>query len=387
MAIVELETFPQIILSENQGLVGNRRWALDANDDLHEFLKIVCASHFPGYPDAVPIQVQAGGFWEGVNMRPDPVGSGRTYETLGLLPQYGKLLIVAQYALHHMTNCWPDLIPKPWHQKGTTLTMRVRGAGQFLLISPAGMKPGTAGSILCTEGAEAPSASFGAAIVLPVTEYHLSCDRMTRAQVNKAFGGTGPLGKSRDWDDFQGSVNQYRFLGASSGTLLFDGYEITETHACDPDEPNRYCLTACLKQRIVTDHNGKVWQDAQGNPVGWNHDYVAQNGSKLYDWIYITIHKGKDCLPRYTPLNFQTMFSPTDETGKCGELPATQTALGDCDLCVSEPDWGAMASENASSLPPSTPSEEQSSTSYSPPGPSSSPSVSSSSEELPPCRD
>jgi hypothetical protein len=65
--IQELGVFPQTTLSEGQGQTGTRQWCIDYKD-LDEFLTIVCASHFPGYPDSLPIQIQSGEFWDGTQI-------------------------------------------------------------------------------------------------------------------------------------------------------------------------------------------------------------------------------------------------------------------------------------------------------------------------------
>jgi len=253
---------------------------------------------------------------------------------MGDLPDCGGTLVVAQYALHRMTNCWPDAIPKPWHPVGTTLTLKIRGSGQFLLVTPAGMRAASA-ALVCTPGAESLAHSLGTRIIVPVTEYHISCDRMTRAQVNDAFD-------AGDWDNYQGHINYYdenprlcTFLGAPGGTLLFDGYELTETMVCDVDEPRRYCLTASFKQRIITTEDGKVRLDNNGNPVGWNHDFIPFNG-KPWAWTFIALWDNNRCLPRYPQADFTNMFGTASLNDECECPDSGQTELKDCDMeCVS----------------------------------------------------
>ena len=147
MAIQELKVFPQITLSEGQGLVGTRKWAIDQTDDLGVFLHLVANSHWPAFTgqtpeffDCIPYQIQSGAFFEEVVVADRGLDELRTEETMGPLPTYGKTQVVAHYALHKMTNCWPDAIPKPWHPDGTSLSLRIKGSGQFLLVSPAGMQ-------------------------------------------------------------------------------------------------------------------------------------------------------------------------------------------------------------------------------------------------------
>ena len=348
MAINELETFPQITLVEGQGLTGTRRWTIDAGDDTGRFLAILAKTHFPGYPDAIPIQIQCGGFWEGVNINRDSNTHPRTYETLGDLPEYGKTLVVAQYALHRMTNCWPNKIPRPWMPSGTTRSLKIRGSGQMLLITPAGTQHGALSPLFgCPEnptpGTEVAANSIPTRLIVPVTEYHVSCGRMTKLQVDEALG-------VRDWDDYQGCVNRYQFLGAPAGTLLFDGYEISETMACETEDPFRYTMTACFKQRVFTDHHGHPRKDAQRFAIGWNHDYipVANTATEELEWDWHVIKIGKKCELRYSPMNFFCMFGGSG-TQDCGQTTTGATRLGDCDLSTSGEGGGSESGNESSS--------------------------------------
>jgi len=353
--IQELSVFPQTHYSEHQGLVGTRKWVLDHNDNLIEFTRIICKSHWPGYPDSIPISVQTGAFFDNVVIRRDDVTNPRTIETLGGLAEYGKVLVVAQYALHKITNCWPDHIAntqKPMHPNGTTLSLRVRGGGQFLLVSPSGMKA-LSRLMECnpTINVEGLSPSIGTRIVLPVTEYQISCDRMTYKQVDRAMS-------YRHWDNYQGSVNTQIFLGAPPGTLLFDGYDISETHACDVDNPHRYCMTACLKRRVVSDIHGNPLKDGEpGRYVGWNHDYVnlvdpTNRKKQTWGWHFILMNEYKldqqpRCVPRYSSLIFDWLFMPPPTVDQgCGQGDeSSQTTLRDCDLCDYVPSETVSSSE------------------------------------------
>lgn len=375
----ELEVFPQMTYSQAQGQIGTRKWTLDHGDNVDAFLDVVCRSHWPGYRDSIPMQVQYGSFFEGVGVRRDDgvVPHARTYETLGDLPQYGKMLIIAQYALHRMTNCWPDQIPKLWHPAGTTLSLKIRGSGQFILVTAAGVKLGLIGgpSTLCVESPASVKASMSLAtrVIVPVAEYHISCDRMTRVQVNGAMGGGGAaLLGAKNWDNLLGCVNakvhcdpntaNEDFLGAPVGTLLFDGYEITETFACDVQAPCRYCMTAVFKKRIINNPAGNTLLDAHNDPVGWNHDYLTTTNSKHWAWQAILMERQLAdetfrCLPRYVPVDFSALFGnclPQD----CGEMDLTTTPLGDCDFCEMEEYYEADPPEDPPA-PPVFPEDDE----------------------------
>ncbi len=392
MAIRELAFFPQITLSEGQGLLGTRKWVLDHDDDLDRFLRIISHSHFPWYPDAVPISIQAGAFFDDAIIKRDdswwsPVGAvvpgsnlqPRYYEDLGELPRYNEMLVVAQYALHKMHNCWPIGVNKPWHPPGTTLSLKIRGSGQYLLITAAGTQI-TTSLAQCNAGLSnipketATSALGGIRVLAPVTEYHLSCGRMTKTQVDKAYIAAAPLLSTGQrgwpgWSSYQGCVNSLaasecrfghndpespgpiHFLNAPPGTLLFDGYEVTEEMVADAADPHRYRMTACFKERVILNEEGGrqtvVSQAAPGETgpeigtvVGWNHDYVPLTGNKfgwhsIYMWRQLKDGTWK-CKPRYPYRDFSKLFGDCNEE-LCGDAyteDETVTLLGDCDLCV-----------------------------------------------------
>lgn len=346
MPVVELAVFPQTTWSNTQGLIGVRKWALDKGDDLEDFTRIVANTHWPGQPDAIPIQIQSGAFDEKVVVTRSCT-EPRMTGNMGSLPEYGKYLVVATYMLHNMTNCWPTGteafpgIPKPCHLAGTTLNIKVRGSGQVLTVAPAGMHYASP-LLLCTPGAESLTASMGTRIIVPVTEYHICCDRLTWQQVSTILA-------FRHWDLLQGCVNERypggaKFLGKEDETLLFDGYEIAESMVCHPDSPRRWRMTACLKHRVIQDDSGYAATDGDGRTIGWNHDFVAQG--KSWGWRYIKMNRALnttgsssgdnfDCRPRYEPTwFFNSMFGCTttqtcegsedegvefDETSICGE--------------------------------------------------------------------
>ncbi len=350
MAIQELQVFPQVTLSEGQGLVGVRKWVLDQTDDLGKFLNIVAKSRWPGFPgqtddfmDCIPYQIQSGAYFDGVCVGTRSVADRRTEENIGPLPVYGKTLVVAQYALHKMTNCWPETIPKPYHPEGTTLSLRIRGAGQYLLVSPAGVQAASP-LMTCTPGAAGLGASVGTRVIVPIAEYHIACDRMTKTQVDDALRVPTQVDTTVNyWDMLLGCVHggenpNSDFLGAEAETLLFDGYELTETFCCDILDPVRYCLTAVFKKRVLVNEGGTTMVDDDGLVVGWNHDYVNKivsgKPSKTWGWLYIQMTQNGVCVPRYTPVDFSGLFGPY-AVQPCGAsvVSDTITYLDDADIC------------------------------------------------------
>ena len=357
MAIQEVHVFPQTTLSEGQGLTGTRKWILDHDDEMDTFVRMVCESHWPGYPDAIPVQVQTGSLWDGAIIKRDCPTDPRLTLTMGGLPKYNKQQVVATYALHRMTNCWPEGTPKPWHPDGTTLTMRIRGSGQMLLVSPAGMQA-VAPSAFCGTDGVALGKSVGTRIVVPISEYHICCDRLTTDQVSDihvAAGGHLDMRNgtvNRDNTDFG---REFQFLGCRPGTLLFDGYELVESNVCHPDSPRRWRLTVALKHRVILDSIGKIMTDCDGLAIGWNHDYINVAGNSQWAWRFIQVRNpdvecqasnddtsygsiggsiGDECMPRYAYSQFDRLFgvfelgdpscdqeeSEGDEFQECGDF-------------------------------------------------------------------
>lgn len=356
MAIQEIPSFPQLVVSEQQGILGTRRWVLAHNDNLAAFLDNLSQSHWPGIPDCVPTQIQSGPFWENTNIKRE-ASNPRFLETLGELPTYGAVLVVASYALHRITNAWPFKFHKPFHPPGTTLTLKVRGGGQMILVTPAGMERVVSPAMDCPEQATVVASNPGmiGRVIVPVAEYHLACDRMTRHQVDDACEYWSPGGSAKDWDRLNGCVNATPFLGAPAGTLLFDGYEIDETYVCDLVEPLRYRMTACFRCRIISDKNG-VAKQVGGETVGWNHDFVnlgttSVEGKKAWGWWKIRLrNESGGCDDRYPAAEFKDLFgnSSISDSGDAGS-----TSINDCEFCqASDPAPAASESIPSSGYDP-----------------------------------
>ena len=326
--------------------MGSRQWCLDHDDDLPAFVTIVCDSHWPGKPDCLPIQVQVGPFWEGaIPYREESISGryGRSFESLGTLPQYNKYLITAEYQLQRMTNCWPTSIPKIWHPPGSTLSLRVRGSGQYLLVSPAGMR--AAGQLLlCDEtNTAALSRSVATRIILPTAEYAITCGRLTKDQLDLiVWDGRldtmlgcvnhGPEYGSPGSETMDSCIN---FLGAARGTMLFDGYEIHEMCVCSYTSHLRYALTATFKKRVITDDWAMPRLDADGRYIGWNHDFVAIEGERKWGWTYIKMWDEGVCRSRYPFVDFGQLLtggSPCTSQS-CSTQGAPHTYLRDNQLC------------------------------------------------------
>lgn len=327
--ICELETYPQFVY-DNGGQCGLRRWTLDPGDDVDNFVQTVCESHWHSNPDVLPESVEVGGFFEQVIVH---AAGPHTTKTLGPPPTFNKTLVVARYRLHNLVNCWPDRIPKPWHPLGTTLTCKIRGSGEAILVNPSGFRIGGIHDCDKTTAQIGLGERDTTRIIIPITEYHISCDRMTLAQVNRAWDA---LGGGLDWDQRVGTVNdvnnedQPPFLGCPPETLLFDSYEVDETYVPSTINPHRYRLTAVMKQRDVVGNDRKPLKDCDGNFIGWNHDFtsVTKEGA---GWHYYRLRNDQQhckngspgpaidpCGPRFQLVQFCNLFGCPYGTTDCG---------------------------------------------------------------------
>jgi hypothetical protein len=356
--IHEIPVNPQITLSEGQGYTGVREWTLDWDDSVDEFLRVVCESHWPGKPDCLPVHVSCGAYDDKVviQQRKDSLHRDHVVETMGLLPQYSKLRVTAQYALLRINNCWPTTIPKPKHPAGTTMHLSARGSSQFLSVSPATVRAPS--PLMVGECQDLPSGAivqnaFGTRLIIALAEYRVTCGRMTRDQAGGVYKGFIAM-NGFAWDAYQGCVNsraltQDKFLGAEDETLLFDGYEIAETAIAHPTDTLRYNLTAVLKKRTILNEDGSQALDAAGDAVGWNHDFIAKGSYKEWDWrrIKIAAMEGGNvlrCRNRYPLSDFSFLFIDNETY----EEPAA------CDTVLND-DITSMPSDHVRRLSDGTP--------------------------------
>ena len=284
-----LAVFPQGTLSTAQGFCGVRRWYLKGADrhGLRAVLKKVCDSHWPAEPDYLPIAVQWGAADDKVQIS-NPV---KLDDISNDLETYDHVLIVAQYQLLHIQDIWP-VTGKPAHPPGSILTLQVRGGGEMLQVDITGLSSIGGGGASLT-----PNPTWNNRIRIPLTEYHLTCDRLTDRQLCDIM-------KNISWQEREGTVNAETeedgglFLGEPEGTLLFDTWTLDQTFAPDVDNPRRWRLGCVLKCRHVPyaggtypdsyGPDGKPYNDMQGYPVGWNHDF-ARSKQREIGWWFITM--------------------------------------------------------------------------------------------------
>jgi hypothetical protein len=378
----DLSCFPQGALSTAQGLGGMRRWYFKPCSskstkarvkELKNKLQEICDSHWPGEPDCVPVTVQWGAPDEKVNVL------GDVQDISEELPLFDQYLIVAQYQLLHISDPWPFTC-KPKHPRGTVLTLQVRGGGEMLQIDPTAFSSGIGrGMTACFTGVEqAPNETFNSRIRIPLTEYHITCDRLTDEQLCNIMRA------ERSWRMREGTVNgdcpgaDYApfdhplFLREEEGTLMFDTWALDQTFVPDTENCRRWRLTCVLKCRQIPNAKGPYPDDCNKAQyaVGWNHEYKRDNSPKSpFGWRFIMMQDynkmemgytphgtcPKGWVPRYPYYRFEDLFCADYDSGGC-EDDDTFTCPGvDC----REPQDGSSGGNTGSSGGGSTSGMEQ----------------------------
>ena len=333
-----LAVFPQGALSVAQGLTGMQRWYLRGADhkQLKATLKKICDSHWPGVPDCVPVTVQ----WGAADDKVQVTGNVGIDQLSDELPAFDQYLIVCQYQLLHISDPWP-ISGKPAHPNGSVLAYQTRGGAEMLQVDPLAMLYGGSGG---RQMASPPSTN--SRIIVPLTEYHITCDRLTDKHLCDVMGsGNHP------WRKREGTVNFQKFMNEPPGTVMFDTWTLDQTFAPDVNNPRRWRLTAVLKVRNIPGAKGDYpdkWFDFK-HPMGWNHDYKliqqTTTGRMEMGWCFIRMQspgstaddgdtpwgncgtfevQGKQVqtVPRYPYLDFHNMFCLTDCIN--GEGPGCQ---------------------------------------------------------------
>lgn len=281
MPIQKLPVFPQWTRSQGQGLVGTMKWVVIGSPKyLEAFLKRVCASHWPGVENTVPTMLQVGAYDEKLKICPSAADNPFS------LPHYKETLVVCQYQYLFLHDGWPSYIKQiPYHPPGTTLTLRVRGSGQFLTMQPGAFVTNERAGIAFTS-------SENCRIVIPITEYHMTCDRLTDEQV------------PNDLKTREGTVNFDTFLGEKPQTLLMDTWELDPSFVPDMGKDlHRHKITVCVRCRDIAIKQPNPNLGPLGTTyAGWNHDY---HGNR---WVAIYIKEAAGKRLRYKPWSFRTIF-------------------------------------------------------------------------------
>ena len=354
-----LPIFPQGHLSQGQGFIGQRTcyWQ-GSQTQLVNALEQLYLTPWPmpyaWCADCLPIDIQWGA-----------AGDERTCQTLGNiadanigteLEAYNEYRISIVYQLLCLSDKWPPY-GKPKHPQGTTLTLQVRGGGEILLVDPTAISDGGSGTgqANCFTGLE-PAPGFYNSVVarmrIPLTEYHITCDRITDSQLCAIMGGM-------PWKCREQTVNCDRFMNEDEGTMLFDSWTLDRSFVPDVREPRRWRLGCVLKCRQVPGMTGpypdNCTADCAGGDcyaIGWNHDYKRSfnfNTGQTGDlgWRFIMMRCGGNwtpqaastphgnCpdpyVPRFQYVTFSNLFC-TGTTSVCttGMLPGSDCG-NDCD--------------------------------------------------------
>lgn len=294
MAVEELVTIPLFSISRSGGLAASRRWACDVIDEAMQLAKDIAANPFPlpvtdfnlsASKDFLPVAVTIGPFSEGM-------APGSTSGSVNTLPTYEKYLVAAQYQLLNdagveQWGSWPQWMDKPCHPVGTSLSCRIRNSGQFITMPAA-----TVGEVVNDAGVKVCNMTANMSLVqlIPIREFHISCDLLQDYQVPQM-------------ELFTGRVNESTFLGADPETLLCESADTDHSFAADIENPCRFRVNVVLRERTIT--------RSAGSNVGWNHEYhnVNDDGGNGPGWYRIKLTDGSN---RYSLVDMTEMFGIAD---------------------------------------------------------------------------
>lgn len=182
-------------------------------------------------------------------------------------------LVTVDYAPAFENKTWPTDVPKPYHDEGTSLRMRLRFSGQFLTIPGRMMKWATSDSSPSspTPDDDKPTPpDMNSRILIPIMEFGVQWDFVDDPPIQKI-------------EDLVGHLNETEFLGCPPETVLFEGGDLDDSFRANPTNPHCFRLNYTFRKRCI--------QDGAENR-GWNHDYredpmgwarVLMNGKNRYD--------------------------------------------------------------------------------------------------------
>lgn len=288
--------YPQGHLSSAQGFVGQRMAYFTGSQlELYNTLENIFNSSWPGPAawcnDCLPVDIQWG-----------PSSDERSTRVFGNIPDnqishkleaFNEYRIVVTYQLLRISDQWP-MTGKPIHPKGSVLYLQVRGGCEVLQVDPTGLHTGGAVGLCFANGTTEIAPGFqntiSGRIRVPLTEYHLTCDRLTNAQLCGIM--------SVPWKCREGTVNCFQFLGEDYGTLLFDTWALEPVFAPDLTEPRRWRLSCVLKARDVPQLKGNSPNNCfaaatvYDTAIGWNHDYKRNTADNKLGWLFIMLDVG-----------------------------------------------------------------------------------------------
>ena len=129
----------------------------------------------------------------------------------------------------------------------------MKGSGQFLLVTPDAV-------VAYDSADDDPAAQIGAdpagnstRIIVPITDYLLTCDRLTESQLSDIFA-------ANSWKNLEGTVNDAPYLEEPAECLMFDTWQMEDSFVPDPTNPRRWKLTCCRRCRAIPNANNTSCQ-------------------------------------------------------------------------------------------------------------------------------
>lgn len=211
----------------------------------------------------------------------DPQASGGDLDPLTTAIGYSYAKLTATYATDwSVAAIWPTDITAPSIRADTTLQISGSGSGEFMRLPARSTRwedatPGYATDPMPHE--DSPAGRF-----------------LVRSQditLHWNYVDDPPIDR---FDGLQGCVNDDTYLGKPAGSLLFAGYEFSESTKAAIIAPMCWAVRVTLQCRRIS-----VGVDE----YGWNHEY-REDG-----WHEVRMFDGTDWVPRYTPADFSDMFT------------------------------------------------------------------------------
>lgn len=251
MSLTELSGSPRESLNESSGSSAERKFLHPMSSRL-TFAAALAGQAYPDFPQARVVAVDLEP-WMGEDALPEGTIISPEFQSLN----YGEqpCLITIKYGPDYTKKDWPTDFPKPTSIRvGTELRYQIRGTAEFMLVPTSGTKWEDGGS-------ESGSGSGGDDIPVPEDANSAILIPMRTLQLQWDFVDNPPI---KRFEDLVGRVNEDEFLGSEPETLLFEGYDVSETFRASPINPHTNRCTVNISQRRI---------DSGGTIVGWNHEY------------------------------------------------------------------------------------------------------------------
>lgn len=282
MSLIELAGSPRESLNESSGSSAERKFLHPMSSRL-TFAASLAGQAYPDFPQArvVAIDLQP---WMDSDSLPQGVIVSPEMNSLNYGDQ--PCLITIKYGPDYTKKEWPTDFPKPTSIRfGTELRFQIRGTAEFMLVPTSGTKwedggnSGSGGSGGGGDDIPVPE-DANSAILIPMRAIQLQWDFVDNPPIKR-------------FEDLVGRVNQDTFLGSEPETLLFEGYDVSETFRASPTNPHTNRCTVNISQRRIDDGGGVV---------GWNHEYRESPAG----WAKLLL---SDDQTRYKLATFEGMFS------------------------------------------------------------------------------